>query len=215
MPNSTPFLNTKEEIKSVLISALPGGYLYRNNDGVNQILDGFTNYLYDISEEIRQVVEDFYYIDNDNQFLDRFLAQYSLPNVIFPNIENADQAVLAIAGMKVARDLVSKEDYENFLLTLGVNIRLYHYQNELLEHCLYPYVYPKIYGGVAPKKKITWLVYIVENSDSQANYGVPYPRYYYNSSAGLLYAKNVLDYLKPDYIIFQYINAEIKALYGI
>lgn len=215
MPNSTPFLNTKEEIKSVLISALPGGYLYKNNEGINQILDGFVEYFYDISKDIRKVVDDLYTINEQSQFLDKYLSQYGLPNVIFPNITNNAQAVLAISGMKVARNLVSKEDYENFLLTLGVEICLYHYQNELIEHTYYPYVYPKIYGGVGPKKKLTWLVDIVENSNSQANYGVPYPRYYYNPSAGSLYAKNVLDYLKPDYILFQYLNAELKALYGI
>ena len=215
MVNSTPFLETKEDILKVLISGLPKGYLYSNNEGINQLLNGFVESYFLIVKDIQKYFNDCFYLNTDNQFLDRFLTEYGLPNVIFSDIQNAEQSVLAITMMRLAKTLKSKEDYINFLALLGINVEFYHYQNTLAEHHYFPYTYPKIYGGIPPKNKLTWLVYINEESTAQSNYPTIYPRLYCNSNSNFNFVKNILDYLKPDYIIFKYITSEEKADFDI
>lgn len=215
MVNATPFLETKEDILKVLLSGLPKGYLYKDNEGVNQLLGGFVESYFLIVKDIQKYFNDYFYLNVNNQFLDRFLSEYGLPNVIFPNIENAEQAVLAITMMKLANTLKSKEDYKTFLFLLGLDVEFYHYQNTLVDHHYFPYTLPMILGGIPPKNKLTWLVYINENSTSQANLGLPTPMILRNPTANTLYAKNILDYLKPDYIIFKYITSEEKADFDI
>jgi len=214
-PNATPFLKSQEEITDIIISALPAGYLYKNNDGLRQIINGYAKTYFEIAKDIQKIFDDLFTININNQFLDKFLGEYGLPNVIFPSIQNASQAVSAISAMRVARKLASKEDFENFMALLGFTIKFYHNQNTLLDHYIYPYTYPRIYGGIKPKNKITWLVEIVDNSQSKANYGMSHPRYYYNSTSDTVFAKKILDYLKPSYIIFKYIDSSFKELYNI
>lgn len=215
MPNATPFLKTQEEIRDLMLSALPNGYLYRNNDGLNKILDGFAKSYLQIAKDIQQIFDDLFTINTTNQFLNNFLGEYGLPNVIFPSIESPQQAVSAISMMKVARNLNSKEDYQNFMTLLGFEVYFYHYQNTMLDHHIFPYTYPKIFGGVRPKNKLTWLVEIVSKNTSKANFGVSHPRYFYNPTSSTLNAKKILAYLKPDYIIFKNIDADFKALYNL
>jgi hypothetical protein len=212
-PNATPYLKSVEEITELMVSSLPQGYLYKNNEGIRQILEGFSKTYFEIAQKIQKAFEDLFEINVDNQFLDKFLGEYGLPNVIFPSIENNEQAVFAISMMRASKDLVSLEDFENFLALLGLNVEFFHYQNSLHDHYFFPYTLPMILGGVAPKNKITWLVYINETFSSEANLGVPTPMILYNSSVNSTYVKNILDYLKPDYIIFKYITKETKDLY--
>ena len=198
-----------------MLSTFPSGYLYSNNEGLRQIIEGIAQTYCQISKDVQKVFDDLFFINKDNQFLQEFLAEYGLPNIIFPNINNAEQAAFAISMTKQSRLLVSKEDFENFLLLLGYNVKFYHYQNTLIDHYIYPYTYPKIYGGIVPKNKITWLIDIVEGSQSQANYGLPHPIYYFNPLQDTNFVKKVLDYFKPDYIIFKYLNQKTKDFYGI
>ena len=158
--------------------------------------------------------------------LDEFKLSYEIPYFIskpneyvfnsgFSDIQNAEQSVLAITMMRLAKTLKSKKDYINFLALLGIDVEFYHYQNTLAEHHYFPYTYPKIYGGIPPKNKLTWLVYINEESTAQSNYPTIYPRLYYNSNSNFNFVKNILDYLKPDYIIFKYISSKQKADFDI
>lgn len=215
MPNATPFLKSKEDIANVMLSAFPNGYLYRNNDGLKKIINGFAKSYYDVVKDIQIVFDDYFNITKDSQFLDNFLAEYGLPNIVFPDIENAEQAAFAISSMKMANTLVSENDYVNFLALIGLEVKFYHYQNTLLPHHSFPYTLPMILGGVPPKNKVTWLIDLVAESDSQANLGVPAPIYLFNPSQDTAFAKKILAYLKPDYIIFKYLDSETKTFYGI
>ena len=215
MPNATPFLKSVDQITELMLSAFPPGYLYRNNKGLREIVSGFAVELLEASKKIQKVSDDYFYITETNGFLDRWLAEYGLPNVIFPDVSTPQKAVFAITMMKVARNLVSKEDYENFMKLIGFDVKFYHYQNTMSKHHLFPYTLPMILGGVPPKNKITWLIYIVNNSQSEANLGLPTPMILRNPSSDINFAKKILDYLKPDYIIFKYITKDFKDLYAI
>lgn len=215
MPNATPFLGSKEDIAELMLSAFPNSYLYRNNDGLKKIINGFAKSYYDVVKDIQDVFDDFFNITKDSQFLDKYLAEYGLPNVIFPDIENSEQAAFAISAMKTVNTLVSETDYVNFLALIGLEVKFHHYQNTLLPHHGFPYVFPMILGGVPPKNKVTWLVDVVDSSDSQANLGVTAPIYLFNPTEDTNFAKKILAYLKPDYIIFRYLDSATKALYGI
>lgn len=215
MPNATPFLKSKEDIANLMKTSLPGGYLYQDNEGINKLINGLSSSYFDIAKKIQKVFDDLFTINENNQFLERFLGEYGLPNVIFPEIENNIQAAFAISAMKEVEMLVTQEDFKNFLALLGVTVNFYHYQNTMLNHHKFPYTLPMILGGVPPKNKITWLVEILEESSINYNLNKPTPMILYNPTADTLFAKKVLDYLKPDYILFKYINAETKTLYGI
>lgn len=215
MPNSTPYLKSVEDVKNLMITSLPNGFLYNENEGINKILQGFATGFFDEAKKIQKHFDDLFTITAQNQYLERFLGEYGLPNVIFPDIANNTQAAFAISAMKQVEYLETKEDYENFLLLLGVRVNFYHYQNTMLDHHKFPYTLPMILGGVPPKNKITWLVEIIESVSSDYNLNKPTPMILYNPSADTLFAKKVLDYLKPDYILFQYIDSETKSLYGI
>lgn len=215
MPNATPFLGSKEEIANLMLSAFPNGYLYRNNDGLKIIINGFAKSYYDVVKDIQQVFDDLFNITKDNQFLDNYLLEYGLPNVVFPDIQNSEQAAFAITAMKTANTLVSEADYVNFLALLGFEVKFYHYQNTLLSHHVFPYVLPIILGGIPPKNKVTWLVDVVDEGSPQANLGISAPIYLFNPTADTDFAKKILAFLKPDYILFKYLDSETKALYGI
>jgi len=215
MPNATPFLGSQDDIAELMLSAFPNGYLYRNNAGLKKIINGFAKSYYEVVKDIQKVFDDLFNINANNQFLDNYLSEYGLPNVIFPDIQNSEQAAFAITAMRVANTLVSENDYINFLALLGLEVKFYHYQNTLLPHHGFPYTLPMILGGVPPKNKLTWLIDVVDESNSQANLGVPAPIYLFNSTADTNFAKKILAYLKPDYIIFKYLDSETKALYGI
>lgn len=215
MPNATPFIKSKEEIADLMLSAFPNGYLYRNNEGLEKIINGFAKSYYTVVKDIQKVFDDYFNITKSSQFLDNYLGEYGLPNIIFPNIENAEQAAFAISATKIANTLVSETDYVNFLQFIGVEVKFYHYQNTLLPHHSFPYTLPMILGGVPPKNKVTWLVDLVDSSDSQANLGVPAPIYLFNPIQDTGFAKKILAYLKPDYIILKYLDRETKTFYGI
>lgn len=215
MPNATPYLKSEEDVIQIMKTSLPNGYLYSDNDGINKIINGLAVSYYNNIKKIQKHFDDLFTINKDNQYLERFLGEYGLPNVIFPDIENNEQAAFAISAMRQVQYLETKQDYQDFLLLLGVKVNFYHYQNEMLDHHKFPYTLPMILGGVKPKNKITWLVEIIEESAINYNLNKPTPMILYNPQADTLFAKKVLEYLKPDYIIFKYIDAETKSLYGI
>ena len=218
MPNATPFIKTKEEIVELMLSTFPSGYLYRNNEGLRQIIEGIAQTYYQISKDVQKVFDDLFFINKDNQFLQEFLAEYGLPNIIFPTINNGEQAAFAISMTKQSRLLVSKEDFENFLLLLGYNVKFYHL-NTILENSGFDYSFPISFTeSLGLKDKITWWIYIESGNEITGEYngiGDAFDIDFVESSTNVQFVKNILDYLKPDYIIFQYIDAETKALYGI
>lgn len=215
MPNATPFIKSKEDVADLMLSAFPNGYLYKNNEGLKKIIRGFAKSYYDVTKDIQKVFDDYFDITKNSQFLSNYLAEYGLPNVVFPDIENAEQAAFAISSMKIANTLVSEDDYVNFLALIGLEVKLYHYQNTLLPHHSFPYTLPMILGGVRPKNKVTWLVDFIDDSSSQANLGITAPIYLFNPTQDINFAKKILAYLKPDYIIFKYLDPETKTFYGI
>ena len=215
MPNATPFLKSKDDVAKVILSAFPNGYLYRNNDGLKKIINGFAKSYYDVATNIQKVFDDYFNITKDSQFLNNYLAEYGLPNVIFPSIQNSEQAAFAINAMKIANSLVSESDYVAFLALIGIEVKFYHYQNTLLPHHSFPYTLPMILGGVPPKNKITWLVDFTSAGDAQANLGITAPIYLFNPTQDINFAKKILAYLKPDYIIFKFLDLETKTFYGI
>ena len=218
MPNAVPFLKSVDEITELMLSAFPPGYLYRNNKGLREIVSGFAVELLVASKKIQKVSDDYFYITETSAFLDRWLAEYGLPNIIFPDVTAPQKAVFAITMMKVARNLVSKEDYENFMKLIGFDVKFYH-ANATLDNSGFNYSFPLAFSNsVSLKDKITWWIYIPAGSGTTEEYngiGDAFDIDFVPSGNNIQFAKNILDYLKPDYIIFQYITLYTKQLYGL
>lgn len=216
--NSTPFIADKDDIVNLMLSALPSGYLYRNNEGIKQIIEGFATGYVETINYINKCFTDLFEINADNQFLDRFLAEYGLPNVIFPIIENNEQAAKAISIMRISKNLVSKEDYINFMALLGYEIEMFHLQ-ETIENTTFDYSFPIAFSpSTTYKDKLTWWVLIKTKQQQETdfnNIGDAFPIDFVDTSVDINFAKKILDYIKPDYIIIQYITQSIKETYGL
>lgn len=207
-----PNVNSLDDYAQLFIRALPDGFLY--NSSLVSFVRGFMSGYQDYYATLNKALDDIFNLDQSNFFLDEFLTMYGLPNVIFPNITNKDQAIYAIAMMRLTSQLISKEDFENFMLLLGFKVTLYSLNNALKDHLIFPYTPPAIPSiSVLGKDLLTYLVYIEGNVGSEINLGVAPPVIPYDSGANITIAKNILEYLKPLYIIFQYISLETKEIF--
>jgi len=203
----------RSNLDELLISSLPSGYLY--NENLKPFIRGFVDVFNDFYKSLDNDINSLLVIDKNNTLLDYYLVQYGLPNIIFPTLNTIDEKVFAISMMRLVKNLLSKEDFENFILLLGVNIKIYYHNQELSDHYSFPYTFPMILGGVKPKHKLICLIYIEENVNTISNLGIPTPIVLRNPSITTNFVKNVLDFIKPDYMIFQYITTIEKELYGI
>ena len=136
------------------------------------------------------------------------------------DINTNEDAVFAISMMKASQHLFSKEDFENFLLLLGYSVTFYKINNEILDNSGFNYGFPISFSyGVNSKDKYTYWVYVEEGQTADSstfnNLGDAFDIDFVESENNLGKVKIILDYLKPDYLIFQYITTYTKNLYGL
>lgn len=203
-------------LTSTFLSSLPKGYLY--NESLKPFVQGFLFEIQTAAKVIDKGFNDILGTTVDSYFLDEELREYNLPNFIFTDLDTAEKKVFAIQMMKTANTLNSVEDYENFMALLGFNVKFYH-NNETIDGSGFPYTFPASFTySLGKKDKITWLIYIEDKNLTQGDYnglGDAFNIDFVESASDLSFPKNILDYLKPYDIIFQYITLEQKTSLGL
>ena len=197
---------------------LPKGYLYEVNQDLNifKILKSFSIEYQDIYIEIEKNINGFYIVDESSPWLDELLNTYGLPNIIFPTLSNARDKALAINMMRYLRTLNSIETYKAYCQLLGYNFSFYLF-GDFQEYFIIPTTIPTGIGGGLPKEKLTYLVYVEENIIENVTEGIPssIPTPIYAPSDNLLIVKRILDFIKPDFIIFKYITFAERESYNL
>lgn len=210
-------LKDPEELAKAWIRCLPQGYLYNSTliPFIKSFCESYSLFLKDLN----QGINDLFSVDADNIWLEKLKAEYGIPNALFPVINTNEEAALAITAMKISKNLLSKEDFINFMLLLGYNVEFYQVNNSILEYSGFDYGFPASFTeATAGKDKLTFLVYIdlEENSSEEYfNIGDAFDLDFVVGQDNLENVKNILDFIKPDYIIFEYITTEIKTLFGL
>lgn len=210
-------LKDPEELAKVWIKSLPKGYLYNNTlvSFVKSFCESYSVFLKDLNK----AVNDLFDITADNIFLEEFKAEYGLPNVLFPVINTNEEAALAITAMKVSKNLLSVEDFKNFMLLLGYDVEFYHVNNSILELSSFGYSFPIVFTpAISKKDKLTYLVHINTKNNVESdfyNLGDAFDIDFVPVGNNVEHIKNILDFIKPDYVIFEYITTETKNLYGL
>lgn len=206
-----------DEFVSLFIRSLPAGFIY--NDNLSSLVKGFLGVYQDFLIYLNRATKDQFELTSDSLYLEELKKEYGLPNPIFPELTSPDSIVFAVSMMKYSKYLNSKEDFENFMLLLGVNVKFYHLNCTLLENSSFDYSFPATFSyGVSSKDKFTYLIYVEENGEAEDNFyniGDAFDLDFIISPNNMQNAKKILDYLKPDYLIFEYITLATKNLYGL
>lgn len=210
-------LKDPEELAKVWIRSLPKGYLYNQNlvPFLKSFCESYSTFLKDLNTGINDLFD----ITEDNIFLEEFKAEYGVPNVLFPTINTNEEAALAITAMKVSKNLLSVQDFENFMLLLGYDVEFYQVNNSILELSSFDYGFPVVFTeSISTKDKLTYLVHINTENNAEEdfyNIGDAFDIDFVSSGNNVENIKNILDFIKQDYIIFEYITTETKNLYGL
>jgi len=200
---------------------LPKGYLYQSHEELNifKILKSFSIEYQDIYAEIEKNINGFYIVDENSIWLDELAVTYGLPNIIFPTLSTNKEKALAINMMRYLKILNSVESYETFLYLLGFNVKFYLKNEVLIKHNTFQYSFPISFSNSITKKdKITYLVYTEPNQGVTTkinNIGSAFPIQFALNNDNAFFVKKILDFIKPDFILFQYITLETKNLYNI
>jgi hypothetical protein len=201
------------------MSALPPSYLYESEE-LKSFYQGFMDVAKDVLLTLETVTNDRFFLNEKSLLIKEFLVEYGLPNILFPDIQTNQQAVFAISMMKLSSTLVSKEDYENFMALLGFNVTFYNLNVATIGNSTFNYNFPISFSASLSKKdKLTYWIYVEEDEDSSNleynNIGDAFNIDFVASQNKLLEASKILDFLKPDYLKFQYITLYTKQLYGL
>jgi hypothetical protein len=208
-------LDDIDEFANLFIRSLPDGYLY--NENLKPFVKGFLTSYQDYLRVLNTSINDIFDITADNYFLEEFKREYGLPNALFPVINTNEEAALAVTMMKKSKYLNSKEDFENFLLLLGYNVEFFLMNDYAKTHLGFNYSFPVAFSNsITGKDKLTYWVYVEDSATiSFRNIGFAFPIQFSNSGNNTNKVKKILDFIKPDYLIFRYINSTTKTLYGL
>jgi hypothetical protein len=210
-------LKDPEELAKVWIKSLPKGYLYNYNlvSFIKSFCESYSVFLKDLNTGINDLFD----VTADNIFLEELKAEYGVPNTIFPTINTNEEAALAITAMKTSKNLLSVEDFKTFMLLLGYDVEFYQVNNLILELSSFSYGFPVVFTpAISKKDKLTYLVYINNQNNAETdffNLGDAFAIDFVPAANNVENIKNILDFIKPDYIIFEYITTETKNLYGL
>ena len=201
-------------------SLLPEGLIYDLPENSNlfkvykSLLSGHRDFYFVLEKVLNNLFE----INADNYFLDEFLQKYNLPNVIFPEIKSKEQAIFAIQAMKLVPYLLSKEDFENFLSILGFQVKIYN-SSVLREFLSFNYRFPISFSNsITSKDKTTFIVYVEQGDQNYQefnNIGNAFPIQFVNIQNNLSKVKKILEFIKPLYIKFIFIDKTTKNLYNL
>lgn len=216
-------LKENKEINSFALSRaslLPEGLIYDLPEDSNlfKVYKSLLSSHRDFYLVLEKVLNDLFEINANNYFLDELLQKYGLPNVIFPEIKSKEEAVFAIQTMKLVPYLLSKEDFENFLSILGFEIKIYNF-SVLKKFLSFNYNFPISFSNsIASKDKTTLIVYVKDGEEDYGdfnNIGDAFPIQFANIQDNLSKVKKILEFIKPLYVKFIFINQATKNLYNI
>lgn len=200
---------------------VPQGYLYNITESLNifKLLKSFAIEYQDIYKQIEKNINGFYIVDENSIWLDELMTTYGLPNVIFPDITTAKEKALAINIMRYLKTLNSIESYQAFLLLLGYSVKIYSINETLEGNISFNYNLPIFFSNsTSTKDKLTYFVYVEtdsQNLEEFYNIGDAFPLDFVLPDNDFYIVKKILDFIKPDYIIFEYITETEKTLFGI
>jgi hypothetical protein len=216
-------LTTNRSLEDYVLSratTLPSGLIYNLHPESNlfKVLKTLFSGHRDIYLILEKVLNGLYTITEDNYYLDELLQKYGLPNILFPTVNSNKEKVFAINTMKLIPFLLTKKDFEDFLLLLGYKIKIYP-STAIKKHKTFNYRFPVTFSNSITKKdKLTFLVYVEENNKSSQefnNIGDAFNIGFVNIENNLEKVKKILEYIKPCYIKFIYIDATIKNFYNL
>ena len=198
------------------ITTLPEGMLYnfRENSNLFKVAKGLFNHFRENYLLLEEVINSIYKIDVNNYYLEEYKRLRGLPNIIFPDLKSKEESVFAINMMSLANELFSRKDFEDFLFLLGYNVKIYKMPPIGFDYEL-PFSFS---NSISKKDKLTFFVYVEENnqiSESFNNLGDAFPLEFVDISNNTTKVKKILDYIKPWYIKFIYIDFETKNLYNL
>lgn len=220
MPNLNILKNVRDidSLTDLAMRSFPQGYLYES-DELRNLLKGFLVTFLDVYLEIEKNFSDLFYLNTDNYYLEEFKRMYGLPNPIFPDSNTVEEDIFAITMMKLSQTLISVQDWENFMLLLGFNVKFYSLNNTLLESSTFQYTFPFTFSNsITTKDKLTYWIYVEEPEDTVDdfnNIGDAFDLDFVEVNTNLQKVQKILDFLKPDYLIFHYITLYTKNLYGL
>ena len=209
-----------DALTDLCLNSLPEGYLYQG-DGLKKFVKGFLVGYKELYEKIENDTNSLFIIDENNTLLSKYLVEYGLPNVLFTDITTTEEAVFAINTMKLASTLVSEQDFINFLAMFGINATFYNLNSpELLNHVSFDLAFPISFSNsISAKDKLTYWIYVEEpDDDPNVEYngiGDAFDIDFISSTSKLQQTKTIMDFIKPDYLKFQYITLYTKQLYGL
>jgi hypothetical protein len=211
-----PANETLDEFILSRINTFPEGMLYnfRENSNLFKLAKALfshfrVNYLL-----LEEIINSINKIDVNNYYLEEYKQMKGLPNVIFPDLKTKEDSVFAINMMSLANELFSRKDFEDFLFLLGYNVKIYK-----MPPIGFDYEFPFTFSNsISKKDKLTFFVYVEEIDqaiESFNNLGDAFPIEFVNISDRTAKVKIILDYIKPCYITFIYINLQTKNLYNL
>jgi len=207
-------------LTELCLNSMPEGYLYQGEE-FKKFLRGFLTGYKELYEKIEKDTNSLFVIDENNTLLSKYLVEYGLPNVLFSDITTTEQAVFAINTMKLASTLVSEQDFINFLALFGINATFYNLNStELLNHVSFDLAFPISFSNsISAKDKLTYWIYVEEpDDDPNVEYngiGDAFDIDFISATSKLQQTKKIMDFIKPDYLKFQYITLYTKQLYGL
>jgi hypothetical protein len=207
-------------LTELCLNSMPEGYLYQGEE-FKKFLRGFLTGYKELYEKIEKDTNSLFVIDENNTLLSKYLVEYGLPNVLFSDITTTEQAVFAINTMKLASTLVSEQDFINFLALFGINATFYNLNStELLNHVSFDLAFPISFSNsISAKDKLTYWIYVEEpDDDPNVEYngiGDAFDIDFISATSKLQQTKTIMDFIKPDYLKFQYITLYTKQLYGL
>ena len=210
-------LSDSDTFAGVILNSLPKGYLYSSS--LKPFIVGFIETYKEFLSFLNISINDLLSINEQSLYLDEYMVMYGLPNPLFPELLTNKDKVFAISVMIKSKDLVSKLDFENLFALLGYNVKLYSVNNTILDNSGFPYSFPITFSSSVTKKdKFTYLVYVEEAKNELSdffNIGDAFDLDFVELKNNTLNVKNILDYIKPDYLLFEYINDSTKTAFNL
>jgi hypothetical protein len=203
------------------IQGLPRGYLYNisQNTKFFQLLKSFSQEYLELYKQLDITANSIQNISVENIFLDEWLKTYGLPNPIFTDLVTTQSKVFAIQIMKTLKSLNSVESYEAFFALLGYEVKFYLINENLNYYSGFNYSFPISFSNtISTKDKITYYVYITPQANSildLENIGSAFQIDFGNSNNNYFILQTILDFIKPDFILFQLIDTETKNLFNL
>ena len=199
---------------------LSKGYLYQTNEDANlfKLLKSFCIEYQQCYTQLELTINSFYTLDEKSIFLDELLTTYGLPNVIFQDFNTIQDKVVAINTMKMVNKLLSIKDFEIFFLYLGYKVKFYH-RNTILEgHMMFDYTGDIFFiDNINGTGLLTyWFTveedYSTSNNTNNTQFDYSFDIEFTSGNDNARKVQIILDYIKPSYIIVEYLTNEAKRL---